>query len=78
MLHSAWRISYPYPEKKSNLKRILEKDKMDQKEDNVGPAKPKVLIRWLNYQFTFYSYMFLSNLMSQLGYYMLQLSPHSK
>lgn len=77
-MHGGWKISYPYPEKKCNLKRILEKDKMDQEEDDAGPTKPKVRIRWLNYQFTFYGCMFLSNLMSQLGNYMLQLSPHSK
>ena len=78
MMRSGWRISYPYPEKKCNLKRILEKDKMDQEEDEAGPMKPKVLIRWCNYQITFYGHMFLSNLISQLVNYMLQLSPHSK
>lgn len=35
---------YPYPEKKCNLKSILEKDEMNQEEDKLRSTKPKVFI----------------------------------
>jgi len=44
---------YQYPEEKCNLKSILEKNEVNQEEDNVGAMKPKVIISWLNNQFTF-------------------------
>lgn len=40
----AKEFAYPYPEKKCYLKSILEKDKVNQEEDNVGPMKPKEII----------------------------------
>ena len=42
--YASKEFTYPYPEKKCYLKGILEKDKVNQKEDNTGPVKPKVII----------------------------------
>lgn len=70
--------AYPYPEKKGYLKRILKENKVDQEKDNSGPTEPEMIIWRSNYQFPFYGYMFLSNLIGQLGNYMLQLSAHRK
>lgn len=73
-----WRWTYQYPEEKCNLKCILEEYKMNQQKDNSGSMEPKMVVWRFYYQFTFNSYMFLGNLMSQLRNYMLQLSAHSK
>ena len=40
--------AYPYPEENCYLKSILEKDKVNQQEDNAGTMEPEVIIWRLN------------------------------
>ena len=63
--------TYKNPEEEGDLKRILEKDEVDQVQDDFWPSKPEVFIWRIDDQVALDCGVLLGNLNCQLSYDML-------